>query len=83
MPTFGVSSRGSDPLLAGLLSACLAAIEQGDATLQSCLAEHPEHADALRPLLETALAARTALVVEPPPDVRERLRAPASGPRAG
>ena len=75
MPTFGASSHGSGPLLADVLSACLTAIEQGNATLQSCLAEHPEHADALRPLLETALAARAALVVEPPLDVRDRLRA--------
>jgi hypothetical protein len=74
MGTLRTSWRGSDPLLADLLSACLTAIEQGDATLQSCLAEYPAQAEALRPLLETALAARAALAVEPPLDVRDRLR---------
>jgi hypothetical protein len=44
-----------------LLDECLDQIHQGQ-SLESCLADHPQEAENLRPLLETAAALRTATV---------------------
>ncbi len=48
-----------------LLAECLAAMEAG-ASPESCLARHPEAAEALRPLLETWLALQTVPQAPPP-----------------
>jgi mannose-6-phosphate isomerase-like protein (cupin superfamily) len=37
------------------LNESLALLEAGESSIEGCLAQYPEHADALRPLLETAL----------------------------
>jgi hypothetical protein len=48
-----------------ILAQCLSDIESGAASLEQCLDCYPEHAAALRPLLQTARAVRQAPVVEP------------------
>ena len=48
-----------------LLDECLDQIHQGK-SLESCLADHPQEAESLRPLLETAAALRTATVQHSP-----------------
>src|SRR5262249_39443956 len=50
--------------VADLLDQCLTRIERGEATVESCLAALPDYAEALRPLLLTALPTRP---VTPPP----------------
>lgn len=70
------SQRPADQTAADLLESCLARIERGEATLESCLAEHPQQAAQLRPLLTTALATRSAMAAaELAPATRARLRA--------
>lgn len=67
------------------LARCLAAIEAGEASVESCLAAHPEHAARLEPLLRTALALRGGLGAAPDPAFARRLRArllAASAPRS-
>lgn len=56
------------------LEICLQEMERG-ADLDSVLARFPEHADELRPILKTAVKARSAASVEPSPDVVKRSRA--------
>jgi len=43
-------------------------------SLEQCLARYPEQAAELKPLLETALAAREAATIQPRPDFRARAR---------
>jgi len=43
-------------------------------SLQQCLARYPEQAAELKPLLETALAAREASTIQPRPDFKARAR---------
>jgi len=43
-------------------------------SLEQCLAHYPEQAAELKPLLETALAAREASTIQPRPDFRARAR---------
>ena len=50
-----------------VLAQCLSDIESGKATIDDCLKQHAGEADALRPLLQTALAVRTAPEVNPSP----------------
>jgi hypothetical protein len=56
------------------LEFCLQALEQG-ASLESCLARFPALADELRPILETAVQARTQAVQDVPADAMRRGRA--------
>lgn len=56
-----------------VLEECLKALAAGR-PLESCLEKHPEQAEALRPLLEAALAARRASRLKPRPEFRERAR---------
>ena len=46
------------------LTQCIEKMQRG-ATLDACVAEHPEHAEALRPLLEATLLAQSAYRQEP------------------
>jgi hypothetical protein len=48
------------------LDECLALLGEGRATLEECLARHPEYASDLVPLLEIAIQVRS--VSQPPPD---------------
>ena len=59
------------------LEICLQALEEGadGASLESCLAQFPELADELRPILETAVQARAQAVREVPADAMRRGRA--------
>ena len=41
-----------------ILDECLAQLESGQATVQECLASHPDHAESLCPLMQTALEVR-------------------------
>jgi hypothetical protein len=67
--------RAAEQTAADLLDQCLARIERGEATLESCLAEHPEQAAELRPLLLTALATRSVAAQGPTGAAYARMRA--------
>jgi hypothetical protein len=58
-----------------VLARCLAAIEDGGASIESCLADHPAHAERLAPALRTALALRRALAARPDSAFVQRTRA--------
>lgn len=58
-----------------VLARCLDEIEQGRATVESCLAAHPDLAGWLELALRTALALRTGLAVDPDPAFIQRARA--------
>ena len=53
---------------------CLERILVKGGSIEECLAQYPQQADELRPLLETALAARKALTIKPRPEFRARAR---------
>src|SRR3712207_535118 len=67
--------QSAENALALLLETCLAQIERGEATVESCLADHPEQAVRLEPLLRTALATRHVLVPGPSSAAHARMRA--------
>ncbi|HJX14046.1 MAG TPA: DUF5667 domain-containing protein [Dehalococcoidales bacterium] len=56
-----------------ILDECLERLLRGEA-LGPCLADYPDHADALEPLLRTALDARDAAAIRPRPGFRDRAR---------
>ncbi|HNE03355.1 MAG TPA: DUF5667 domain-containing protein, partial [Anaerolineales bacterium] len=56
------------------LEFCLREIEEGG-TIETALARFPEHAEELRPILETSVKAREMAVPEPSPNVVRRSRA--------
>ncbi|MCX8126111.1 MAG: hypothetical protein N3E40_03065, partial [Dehalococcoidia bacterium] len=56
-----------------ILNECLEALEKGQ-SLEACLDRYPEHAQSLRPLLETALAARRVAKLRPRPEFKEAVR---------
>ena len=58
-----------------VLQECLELVLNRGETIESCLSRYPKHTDELRPLLETALAAKRAIAVEPSVEFRERARA--------
>jgi len=57
-----------------ILNDCLERLLLKGESLQQCLARYPEQAAELKPLLETALAAREATTIQPRPDFRARAR---------
>ena len=57
-----------------ILDECLERLLVKGETLEQCLANHPEQAVELRPLLETALAAKQASAIEPSPEFKARAR---------
>ncbi len=59
--------------LADILNECLDRLAGGE-SLQGCLASYPQIAEELRPLLETALAAKKAIDIEPDPQFKARAR---------
>jgi len=59
--------------LVDILNECLDRLAGGE-SLQGCLASYPQIAEELRPLLETALAARKAIDIEPDPQFKARAR---------
>jgi hypothetical protein len=52
---------------------CLERVFSGE-SIEQCISQYPEQAAELRGLLETAVAARKATIVEPRPEFRERAR---------
>lgn len=57
-----------------ILENCLQAIDDGDA-IETVLIRYPDHADALRPILETAVSAKNKTLFAVPADVAQRNRA--------
>jgi len=57
-----------------ILNECLERLLVKDETIEQCLASHPELADTLKPLLQTAAAAKKATNIEPRPEFRARAR---------
>jgi len=51
-----------------ILDQCLSSIQSGEATFEACLAQYPEHAEILEPLLRMAIQARTMMAPAPPND---------------
>lgn len=56
-----------------LLEECLGRVLRGE-PVEQCLADYPEHAPRLQPLLLTALETRQAAAIRPRPEFRERAR---------
>jgi hypothetical protein len=61
--------------LTDILASCLEAIEQGERTVEDCLALYPAHRETLRPLLDTATALKARADFAPRPGFREASRA--------
>lgn len=57
-----------------LLSDCLEAIENGQASLEECVENYPEHGAELRELLSEAIALRSAAPANPPPQFKRNAR---------
>ena len=64
----------NDKELDNIFEECLERVLTGGETIEQCLASFPEHATELKPLLQTALAARETLEIAPRPEFRERAR---------
>lgn len=54
-----------------ILDECLERLINGE-TIEACLADYPEHAAELEPLLRTVMDARKAAAIEPRPEFRDR-----------
>ena len=57
-----------------ILDECLEDVLVKGETLEQCLASYPEQADELKPLLETALATKKALIIQPRPEFKTKAR---------
>ena len=57
-----------------ILNECLERILTEGETVEQCLADYPDYASELEPLLQTALFARKASAVKPSPEFRDRAR---------
>ena len=57
-----------------ILDDCLERILVMGESVEECLAHYRQYADELKPLLQTAIAARKAFAIEPRPDFRARAR---------
>jgi hypothetical protein len=62
---------GKEKEFDNILDECLERVMKGEDIL-ACLADHPEHAAELEPLLKTALDTRNAAAVKPRPEFRQR-----------
>jgi len=54
-----------------ILNECLERIMSGE-SMEKCLEEHPEQAEIIKPLLETALGIKAAVDITPRPEFRQR-----------
>src|SRR3989338_4531943 len=59
--------------LDNILNECLERLLSGE-TMEQCLSRFPEHANELKPLLETALSVKKATMIQPRPEFRENAR---------
>ena len=57
-----------------VLDECLERLLVKGETIEECLGRFPEHTDALRPLLETALAVKGASAIRPRSEFRDKAR---------
>ncbi len=57
-----------------ILDECLERLLVRGETVEQCLVSYPEQADELEPLLQTALATKKALAIQPHPEFRARAR---------
>lgn len=57
-----------------ILDECLERILTGGETVEQCLSSYPEQAVELEPLLQTVLASKKAISIEPRPEFREKAR---------
>ena len=57
-----------------VLADCIEAIEQGESTIEACLAQYPEHADSLQELFPVMAMFRSAPAIEPAPTFRLHAR---------
>lgn len=57
-----------------ILDECLERLLAKGETIDQCLQSYPEHADELKPLLQMAAEAKTAIAIQPRPEFRERAR---------
>lgn len=57
-----------------ILDECLERILTGGETVEQCLSRYPEQAVELEPLLQTVLASKKAISIEPRPEFREKAR---------
>ena len=63
-----------DNQIDNILDDCLERILVRGESVEECLAHYRQYADELNPLLQTAVATRKALTIEPRPDFRARAR---------
>jgi len=56
------------------LDECLERLLFKGETIEQCLNSFPQHADEIKPLLETALAAKQASAIQPRPEFRDKAR---------
>jgi len=59
---------------ADILDKCLERLLVRGETIEACLKDYPEQADELKALLQTAIAAKEASVIEPRPEFKTRAR---------
>ena len=57
-----------------ILDECLERLLVKGETIEQCLVSYPEQADELEPLLQTALAAKKALAIQPRPEFKAKAR---------
>ncbi|MFC1943068.1 DUF5667 domain-containing protein [Chloroflexota bacterium] len=57
-----------------VLDECLGRLLVKGETVEQCLQSFPEHADELKPLLETALVVKEASAIQPRPELRDKAR---------
>jgi hypothetical protein len=62
-----------DKELANILNDCLERLLQGE-TIEQCLQDYPQHAQEIEPLLQTAMAAKKTLAIQPSAEFKARAR---------
>jgi len=60
--------------LDNILDECLGRLLLGGESIEQCVQHYPDHADELKPLLETILSARDVSDIEPRADFKARAR---------
>jgi len=64
--------RRKSSQLDNILDDCLERLLVKGESIEECLADYPEQADELKPLLQTAVVTKKALVIEPRPEFRAK-----------
>ena len=58
-----------------ILETCIDQIAEGEASLEECLARYPQFEAQLEPILFTVTSLQRGREIQPPPFLRERIRA--------